>query len=283
MKLSTYSTIGDVGHVLALTLALFYCFLAGYRMSDPHDRIFDDQWKLDGFCVTNKQIPYWTSHDMCLYVDTLISAALGITYYTMGRKTPQMEEANMLVLSTTFGTLAHGMAHGFIGRDFRLGKVVKEKGSVLDFFRNQPTWIDFFVVIAVSVALWGGLLRASLAKLPFRHVAAATAAIMTLQLFTPEAFGFTYVQTVLVLVYGISQLQRERSEKDFGYAIYPYVVSLPLISIAWLESVACTSFLRDKLYGHAAYDGYLAMSTLVWYLIRIHKNQKKASFPKKDV
>lgn len=81
--------------------------------------------------------PYWNSHDMCLYVDTIMAAVVGVLYFAL-KKSPGMDSgtlssvlcffdiswlesyslfsfvrtANMLVKGNILGILGHGIAHG---------------------------------------------------------------------------------------------------------------------------------------------------------------------------
>mmetsp|Transcript_19234 Transcript_19234/g.41338 ORF Transcript_19234/g.41338 Transcript_19234/m.41338 type:complete len:100 (-) Transcript_19234:61-360(-) len=89
----SYASLGDAAHYATLASAFLFAFSVvhfagnGSMGDDGDDKntigdpLFDTQWKADGFCVTNGNKPYWSSHDVCFYVDTIATVALGILHY----------------------------------------------------------------------------------------------------------------------------------------------------------------------------------------------------------
>lgn len=71
-------TVGNGIYALSSTLVFAYTFVViKYAKPGESTTIFDKEWLEHGFCVINQDIPYMNSHDLCLYVDTVL-VALGL-------------------------------------------------------------------------------------------------------------------------------------------------------------------------------------------------------------
>lgn len=207
-------------------------------------KIFDPVWQPNGFCVTNKDVPYWSSHDLCLYFDTAASIVVGILYWAL-KDSPGMDAANEVVKFNIPGIFFHGVAHGAIAKAMRdgitpdpdvpqFGFEVLSKLSILEIiFRMTPL-----------VVFWVFLLKATMPKASLYVIIQMTAASMFFGFFTPRKFDFTYVQTVLLMVFSLSQLMRPSKEKDITYALYPLFVG-PIGVVAWIESTLCSKGVID--------------------------------------
>ena len=88
--------------------------------------------------------------------------------------------------------------------------------------------------------------------------------VVTLSPFLPSSTVFVYVQTVLVLTFSVYEVFfRPREDKDVSYD-WEWVVFVPFMVVAWVESTACTSFLRD-IGGHMWYDASIPSAILLYY------------------
>jgi hypothetical protein len=119
-------------------------------------------------------------------------------------------------------------------------------------------------------------------NVPIEFTLPLSAVFHYLQSFTPREFGFMYTQTVLLMASSINQLVRRKDEKNYQFALYPWLVGLPLIGIGWIESTLCLKFVKDKLYGHLIYDGYIPVSIAIWYLLCLWDNNKRLSTNSKN-
>ncbi len=238
-------------------------------MRDPDSTFFDSQWKQEGFCITNRDVPFWNSHDMCLYVDTAM-ALLASLMFLAWRKDPGMERANVIFQSGVPGILLHGFGHGTLGKAIREGTMNIDEGRKL-VIETILEKVDGPLHVAASMipllAFWFFLSKASMPQLPNVYIVVAAILAVLRQLWTSNDFGFTYVQTILMLQFSINQLARPKEEKDFGYLLYPVIVGLPLTMIGWMESTMCSTMVRDFLYGHLAYDAYIPIAMMTWYAI----------------
>lgn len=212
---------------------------------------------------------------MCLYVDFALAAVAGILYL-MWKSDPSMQNANKIYASNIPGIAAHGIGHGFVGYAMRNGLV--------DSTTAEQTSIDIMCASsymevlksAVSIMIfWVFLGKASMANVSNKWVLLFAACAFMVQLFVPQAMGFTYVQTVLILAFSFNQLGRPVGEKDFSYATYPMFVGIPLTLVSWLESTQCSAFVKDVFYGHVVYDAYIPISMISWYIVNYVKSAVK--------
>lgn len=281
VEASSWATAGDCLHVLTIVSTLCFALVAGTYMRDPSVSLFDSQWRKEGFCITNRDVPYWTSHDMCLYVDTFMSVVLGILFWAW-RKDPGMKDANSIFQTGIPGVLLHGFGHGALGKAIREGTMDVNEGHKLPIDtameKNNTPW-EYAISVLPLIAFWLFLSKASMPQLSTIYVVPAATLATLRQLWTPNDFGFTYVQTILMLQFSINQLCRRKQEKDFGYFLYPGIVGLPLTLVGWMESTLCSTVVRDFFYGHVVYDAYIPLSMMAWYTI-VHNQQKEAASAK---
>ena len=77
----------------------------------------------------------------------------------------------------------------------------------------------------------------------------------------PLVFGLTYVNCVIFCIKAIKNLV---TEKNQFYNINPFLMTLPLAVMVWVEAVSCDSFLK-QYGGHAWFDFAIPTSTIVMY------------------
>ena len=214
---------GDWSHVaLILNASIFAYAVVVHNGSN----IFDPVWRPEGFCVMNRDIPYWNSHDLCLYFDTAASVAFGLLYIAL-KNSPGMESANDLVKFGILGTFGHGLGHGAISKALREGKIPDDTHSSASVMSDMP-WTEAVVMLLPFLVFWIFLLKASMPQASLQVLLPMTLVSLVFNIMTPPQFGFTYVQTVLLLAFSLNQLLRPQKDKDFAYALYPIVVGLPL-------------------------------------------------------
>jgi hypothetical protein len=267
--------VGDIAHFLSIAnTGLFAISVVKYS----HLEIFDQLlWRPDGFCVSNKESPYLNSHSLCFYVDTL-SAILMTWIYFILRNKPGMEKANDFFKYGGLSTFGHGLAHFAIGSAALDNNNVDKRELTLDNENGFELLAKAPLLVMVKgifmmMFFWITLLKASTPKSSFKMIVplALISAIFGLQV--PPQFGFTFTQTVLLLTFSCGEIMRPREEKNFlEYGLYPIVVGLPLLIIAWLESTQCSNFMV-KLGGHLVYDAFIAISMTLFYLICWKHNQ----------
>lgn len=191
-------------------------------------KIFDPVWRLDGFCVSNKDVLYWNSHDLCLYFDA-IAAILHFLLFLALKGSPGMEAANELVKFGILGVFGHGLGHGAIAKAMRDGITPESDSSVagLDAMLELSAMEAIYRLLPF-ILFWILLLKASLPKASFTIILPMTVVSIFFNTLTPPRLGFTYVQTVLLLAFSVNQLLRPVNEKDSTYALYPVIVGFPV-------------------------------------------------------
>jgi len=267
-----------MAHIVCLANAGIFAYTV--VMHSTTLTLFDATWVPEGFCVSNREVPYWNSHDMCMYFDTVGSIIAGLCYLAL-KDTPGMGPANELVKFNVFGIFAHGLAHGAFGKAIR-DNVVPENPSALieDLLREyqEGNFEMLFGVVKymlVLVIFWVGLLKASMPQSSVSKVVVPLALVSTiLNMVVPPQFGFTFVQTVLLFAFSLNQLMRPTHEKTIEYARYPMYVGVPLSFISWLESTQCENFVIHYG-GHLLYDAWVPISMITFYLVCYMDVQKK--------
>ena len=265
---SFFKSLGDSAHAVTLVSTLAFTYMAGRYMNDSNDTFFDTSWKRDGFCVAHAEVEYWNSHDVCLYLDMVMAALLGLVYLAL-RDTPGMEAANMFLFANIPGIVGHGIGHGAVGKQMRdLGLEGLEAAAAQQgFFQADQPSMEIAQQLGFFFLFWAALLKASMSNIQTKYLIPCVLVAMVGNTLVPASFAFTYVQTILLLAFSINQLSRPASEKDYFYATYPLFVGFPLTLVGWMESTQCSNFVRDYMYGHVVYDAYIPIANLAWYLV----------------
>lgn len=267
---SYYSWIGNVGYALTIVVGLLFAAAVVRYIDDDKQTLFDNAWRKDGFCVTAADIPYWSSHDVCLYVDVLLALVTGILYYAF-RNVTALKHPNTILATNVFGILGHGSAHGLLGYLLRSNTVSNSTESSSNDSATQQTQLlaNFSLEKAMPYLIlmffWITLLKAVMPYVKWNIIILGAVLSVVGNILVPPQLGFTYVQTVLLVAFAVNQLLRPMIEKDFHYAVYAWVVGLPLLAVGWMESTQCTAFVQSYLYGHVVYDAFIPLSIMVWY------------------
>jgi hypothetical protein len=257
--MTDWKKIGDVAHLMCLANAAAFAYSVVMHSSSA---VFDPVWRPEGFCVSNRDVPFWNSHDLCLYVDTIGAIVSGIIYFFL-KDSPGMAPANELVKFNILGIFAHGLGHAGISKAMRDG-VVPESG-LLDVLGNASS-LDLLKQVGSFIFFWVFLLKATMPTSSFKIVVPMAIVSSIMGAIVPGQFGFTYTQTVLLFAFSLNQLMRPSEEKTVEYARYPLMVGVPLSFIAWIESTQCSKFVMG-IGGHLIYDAYIPISVIFFYLV----------------
>jgi len=258
--------VGDVANVVMLANTLgFVAYVINDSLGNvPKAWSTSPSFKRAGFCVANEEAPLVSSHMLCFYVDSATALALillGMRYGgVVGIK-------GSPALTAAPGIFGHGLAHLSIWA----GKIPTEGEALVV---DRTTSLSP-LALAPRIFGLGAFFFAILRSLPSisDRAAAAHAAIHgpVLTLFVPARLGFTYVQTALLAVAAAHELLRR--DKDFYYDVAAVAINLPVGFVAWLEAVACDSFLGQSAVtykaagGHVLYDGTICLSMFVYYAV----------------
>lgn len=268
---TVYTFIGDILQVLSLVSSITFAIsVVAYSVPERPFKPFDPTWIKDGFCISNQEIPYWTSHDLCLYGDTALALLCGLLYAAL-RDKPGMEPANELSKFNILGVLAHGIGHGAIAAALRNGDAAEDLGGTTIARLFSMDTYELFTILAPIAFFWIVLLKASMPKVNTTVLFPLSIPIMILHFLLPQKYQFAYVQTILSCAFSINQLARPSNEKGFEYALFTGLVSLPVCFIGWVESTMCSYFIIH-LGGHIIYDFWIPLSTIAFYIISYRKN-----------
>jgi len=256
-----WNKIGDFAHLAIIINAVAFAsavvFWTGDRNSQAHhsSKIFDSDWESEGFCVSNKHVHYWNSHDLCLYFDIIGSIAVGSLYYFL-KDVEGMGPANALVWNNIAGILMHGIGHGFVA-----------KGIRQDEDHNQEPDSSNVGSITFNMIFWFVMLRACLTNGSTKINVPLTIPITLVHtMYLPLQFRFTYVQTILFLTFSLNEMLKPVHEKNMEYALFPLIVGLPLLLVGWIESTQCSNFVMS-MGGHLIYDAYISVSVICFHLV----------------
>lgn len=223
------------------------------------NKIISSSVLADGFCISNKESVWWSSHAWCFYLDTFFCLMLYMCKIDgIKHKLPAtIIEPVQLNILAHFG---HGVGHFLISHVFA--------GSKHNIIRYENIlWLPIF---------WYGFIRAIHSTLSLKKHISMSIFISSVQLFVPIQFGFTYVQTILLLLSAMNELCRKREEKDIYYHLKACIVNAPIGVAGWIEAYTCDIFLIH-MGGHIWYDCTIPISIMSYYYISktIHIERNK--------
>lgn len=255
--------IGDLVNIFVIFNSLLYAAvilfssfsypsILYYEENIHGHKIISSRVLTDGFCISNKESLWWSSHAWCFYLDTFFCLMLfrckldGIKH-----KLPTaITEPVHLNIMAHFG---HGMGHFLIGCVFT-GVDSTTNGRI---GYENILWLPIF---------WYGFIQAIHTKSSWEEQITLSILISFVQLFVPAQFGFTYVQTILLLHSAVHELYRTREEKDVYYHLKACIVNLPIGIVGWLEAYTCDTLLIH-MGGHIWYDCTIPFSIMAYYYI----------------
>ena len=265
-------TVGNGIYALSTTLVLAYTIAVikfAKPMSDGGSNIFDQEWLEHGFCVINQDIPYMNSHDLCLYVDTVLVALGLLMHHKLKGKIDHqaMKSSDDLLLFNMLGHLGHGIAHGFIGAEFRKeGFEGAQHGTYMERAErgDEGSMIEMMIKAIALFGFWCGLLKGVAPSLPMKQLMLLSLLVGYVHLHVPSILIFGYVNAVLTVLNTYVQLNLPSEMKEYSYVAYS-LVSLVLSIIPWIEATACQS-IASKLGGHLIFDVAIPIGVMVAYL-----------------
>mmetsp|Transcript_21391 Transcript_21391/g.46448 ORF Transcript_21391/g.46448 Transcript_21391/m.46448 type:complete len:277 (-) Transcript_21391:196-1026(-) len=273
--------LGNACHAISSASILAYT-AATFSFAKPGSAFFDEEWVKHGFCVIQQDIPYWNSHDLCLYFDVILVTVGLLVYGSLrGMPTPEMKYADEMMLFNLLGHLGHGVAHGFIGATFRSGDYVGAQHitGMEQLLAMKEDQMKILTHVCIGIFFWVGLLKGVVPKVSTGKVSISAVVVYIGGLFVTDVLGFAYVQAVIAVAFASTQLMLPREEKHFAYAAFA-LISVPLSIIPWVESTACQDF-ASKFGGHLIYD--MAIPTLLtaayyfsWRHYSVQKKDKQA-------
>ena len=209
--------------------------------------LFSASFQKEGFCVKNSGDAYWSSHALAFYADCVGAAVLLalLLFSSLPRSAVKPLWINVP------GILAHGAAH--MSLSINLAKDVPETRDTAS-----------MLTLGIQLAFWLALLKATDPRQSYLRLVAHSSVQTFIVINLPEHYGFTYVQTVLLMSASLSALYRPN--KDVYYELYALIVALPIGFVSWFESIACDSGFK-ALGGHFWYDATIPATSILYYAL----------------
>jgi len=269
-----YTTTGNTANALVLAASLVY---AGVVLVDSP--FLDEGWKEDGFCISQRDVDFWSSFDTCLYVDVFFSGVLMLMWFSWRHK-PGMARASELVPMVVLSTVGHGAAHGQMAMNLRTDTgsnstdVGNDESSLSS--ENELATAPMWQIAAFICLFWFPLLKASLNKVNSGAVALVAIVVTCIHGMMPKQFSFGYVQTVVSIAFHTSQLLLSSNEKNCReYATLAMTASIPVLT-AWNEALFCTAYFKSAG-GHMLYDASIIISFIAYYMDAYYFNTGTSS------
>mmetsp|Transcript_296 Transcript_296/g.369 ORF Transcript_296/g.369 Transcript_296/m.369 type:complete len:290 (-) Transcript_296:380-1249(-) len=265
MLTMSYANLGNLLHCVSLISTLIYTVLV-LRFANTESGIFDQEWVINGFCLTNEDIPYWSSHDLCLYYDSVLCFLGWGVYQKLRNSHPQMKNADDSLKFNLLGHLGHGILHGFIAylqyRD-------PNRSERMPGIRNYETVFQMDVlpqIIGVFLfpAFWFGLLKGVLPKVSDKNLVMLSLLVSVGQMPFKANQNFMYVQSILVVCFTVASLQLPQIEKNFDYFAMAFA-GMIISFVPWIECMACES-IASKVGGHLIFDASIPISLVSAYV-----------------
>eukprot|EP00536_Pseudo-nitzschia_multiseries_P019007 jgi/Psemu1/58446/gm1.58446_g len=270
-----YKVPGDMINAFVLVSSLAYVWGVVYFTQPGVKGVLDEHWKKDGFCIQNKDVPFWSSFDTCLYFDVIFSLVLGIMYLAW-KEIPGMETSSLLVPSMIAGTLGHGIAHGYMATKLRV-ETEDQNADEDDITPNTPLWH----LVMFCVGFWFPLLKAAMAKMSNQRLLIFAALATYGTTLVKKEVKFGYIQTIINVAFSVSQLMLPPEKKnEREYMTLPLAGALTVV-VAWNEALFCDAYFRS-LGGHTLYDISIILSFIVFYAdsFRFHTKSNISSSTK---
>ena len=257
-----YVRYGNIFNVCVLSLSMLYTTCVVIYTQNGRTGVLDDEWKVEGFCIQNRTIPYWSSHETSTYVDFIFCAILGFLYYNW-HTLKGMEFVNQFIPMGIVGTIGHGVAHWIIAIKMRQ-KDMNDSDEQHIIIANEETHLQ---TILFCTFFWFPLLKASIPKSSVYHAYILAIAVAYVQRnYLAEVYGFTYIQTILSISAHVSQLVLSTKEKNCRcYMTMPIIAALPAVIISILEATSCNMFFKS-MGGHVWFDACIIVGLILYYV-----------------
>ena len=234
--MSTHSKYraGDVAKAIVLTLCT--AFLAAIALNETGRLdVFSPTYKLDGFCISNRDGGRWSqSHAISWYADSAMAAGMALLVMAGHRR--GMSEASLgPIKKNAFSLFGHGQGHLFLALH-----TTRDSGASRAF--EDLNALQRVLVFCALLFVWYGFMRDR------RRGLATTLAFAVghnaLQCFLlPTRFFFTHVLMAVLLGSAVRKLSLPAHEKDIYYDLEAWLVDVPIMLASFGEALTCDSFL----------------------------------------
>mmetsp|Transcript_19939 Transcript_19939/g.30805 ORF Transcript_19939/g.30805 Transcript_19939/m.30805 type:complete len:296 (-) Transcript_19939:1650-2537(-) len=274
------STVGNIGHTLNISCILIYVsivFIFGQQRNDASSKmlggVLDKRWEEEAHC-RSRDATIAQSHLDSAVATTLIFF-LFVIYFLKGKKKTSVSKlsisnaADMEIVDNymMYALLAvpHAFAHFLIYTGLMLGVYPNGEMRGIDDLRESSITMILSKSLPVFV-VWSFLLKSYMQSSGWLIILIIASSTVSGFLYIPFKFGLTFVLCILFFGHSLDQLFFIRREKKtFAYAIYPYVMVLPIFVLSILECTQCSSSVYWAAHGHVIIDAFMALSYPIFY------------------
>lgn len=248
---------GDYAKLLVVMLCLV--FLACVVLhSVGRAQFFSTSYLNDGFCISNRSQPFWTSHAISFYADAATAFCM-MGLVREGRRRGLSEAATTPMSKNSMSLLGHGVGHLFLA--------TRAGGSGAGIFEDLSPVARLAVYLAF-MPVWYGFMMDK------RRSVVATVGFMmfhnTLQVFfLPTSLFFTHVLMAVLLNSAFRWLVRPKADKTRYYAMEAWLVDVPILLASFGEALACDAFLMSWG-GHVWFDMVVPVGFTVYYIMLVN-------------
>ena len=277
-----YETIGNALNAFALVSVLAFTAAAVFYAT-PGSTFFDEEWVRHGFCISNPEVPYWNSHDLCLYGDTML-VAIGLIIYYKCKGIPEQEMKDMddYLISNMLGHLGHGLGHGVFGARYRQDSGVRAESehiSMIDKYMQEEDIMGLATIMGLSLVFYFLTLK-GVGNFQNRTELLLASVVASLgSLYVKDVLLFTYVQAVIYVAISWTAFSLPSERKKSVTYCSLAGASVIITIVPWIESTACQN-IAAKLGGHLIYDTTIGLMVITNYCLayrRYYSTTRKSS------
>ena len=259
-----------LGAISAYAAAVLFLLRGVPSVASSH---FDDRWLATGFCAPHDDddSSQWTTHDRSALLMTILSIlGLGIVHMLRDQLSTRGDDAADMVTWALLGALGHAAGHAILASSDRAGLLPLPSGDVSamdEFLADDANWTTFVKHVPGYLFFWIPLVNTYMRNMSRNRVAGFAFIAMVGAMQIPLKLGFSYTLIVLFAGQSIDQLLLAEDRKGFEYMLWPMVTLLPNFLISVMESTVCSGNSFFAKHGHLVFDGYMALSYSVYYVI----------------
>lgn len=305
MQVATARYLGDAAHVVNLLLIAVYAFVTIIHQSNDRSSSrhlhnerdvshfsVDARWLEDGFCASQYRSIVETHHEtavamMMLTFGYIILSALLPTFFTFLKPfSPWMysSSANQRMRYAILAAFAHAISHFFLAFAIQDENYPEPNVRIIDDLVGHNVSYILKAVSPGYFIFWVILPKVYMMNTAWPKVAIYGFVGMIGAFFLPINYGPAYYQIFVYTSSCIDQLLFvPKSSKDFEYALWPILTTIPAICLGFLESFTCSSNALMIRYGHAFYDSITVVSYILFHLISAGRQSYIMKLVKKSI
>lgn len=188
----------------------------------------------------------------------------------------KLSNAKLRIKWAYVGALGHAAGHIILAVNKRRGLLPSGDVSAMDeLLADDCNFLTYAKHLPGFLLFWIPLVKTYMYNVSLNNVACMAFVIMLGAMQLPLKFGFSYTLVVLFGGQSLDQLFLPRQQKEtIEYMLWPLITMLPTLCLSVMESWFCTNGFAFAEHGHVVFDGYIASSYGMYYLVcwQLHKS-----------